>query len=90
MKQDKVKNMNATRASLITKHASSQTYYTIRFLADRDRMEDAYRAYAYFRWVDDALDSDVFSEVQRMAFLERQEYLLEQCELGNPLSELAR
>jgi len=44
-------------APSITKAASKQTYYTIRFLADRDRVADAYRAYAYFRWVDDTLDA---------------------------------
>ncbi len=43
-------------ASSITKTASKQTYYTIRFLVDRDRVDDAYRAYAYFRWVDDVLE----------------------------------
>ena len=47
-----------TLASSITKAASKQTYYTIRFLVDRERVADAYRAYAYFRWVDDTLDSD--------------------------------
>src|SRR5512146_1239009 len=66
-------------APSITKAASRQTYYTIRFLADRDRVENAYRAYAYFRWVDDTLDSNALSDVQRLAFLERQQYLLEQC-----------
>ena len=45
-------------AGSITKAASKQTYYTIRFLVDRDRVADAYRAYAYFRWVDDTLDDD--------------------------------
>jgi hypothetical protein len=30
----------------ITRAASKQTYYTIRLLADRDRVLDAYRAYA--------------------------------------------
>ncbi len=80
--------MNTSPASLITKAASSQTYYTIRFLADRDRVEDAYRAYGYFRWVDDTLDSDVLSDAQRSAFLERQEYLLEQCYRGKPLSDV--
>jgi phytoene/squalene synthetase len=44
-------------APFITKAASKQTYYTIRFLVDRERVADAYRAYAYFRWVDDTLDS---------------------------------
>ena len=46
-----------TIAPSITKAASQQTYYTIRFLADRERAPDAYRAYAYFRWVDDTLDA---------------------------------
>ncbi len=80
--------MNATPAALITKAASSQTYYTIRLLADRDRRENAYRAYSYFRWVDDTLDSDVLSEVQRTAFFERQEYLLEQCYQGTPPTDV--
>ncbi len=80
--------MNATSAACITKAASSQTYYTIRFLADRDRMEDAYRAYGYFRWVDDTLDSHALSDVQRTAFFERQEYLLEQCYRGTPPSDV--
>src|ERR1044071_7866896 len=45
-----------TLAASITKAASNQTYYTIRILADHERVADAYRAYAYFRWVDDTLD----------------------------------
>ncbi|HLO33618.1 MAG TPA: squalene/phytoene synthase family protein [Anaerolineales bacterium] len=45
-------------ASSITKAASQQTYYTIRFLVDRERVADAFRAYAYFRCVDDTLDSE--------------------------------
>ncbi|RPI91595.1 MAG: hypothetical protein EHM40_15240 [Chloroflexi bacterium] len=48
-------------ASSITKAASQQTYYTIRFLVDRERVADAYRTYAYFRWVDDTLDSGKFA-----------------------------
>ena len=47
-----------TLAPLITKAASNQTYYTIRFLADHERIADAYRAYAYFRWVDNTLDAN--------------------------------
>src|SRR6478609_2901194 len=31
----------------ITRAASRQAYYTVRFLADRERQRDAYRAYAY-------------------------------------------
>ena len=50
-------NFDLGLAPAITKAASKQTYYTIRFLADRDRVANAYRAYAYFRWVDDVLDA---------------------------------
>jgi len=74
--------MITTLASEITKAASKQTYYTIRFLVDRDRVDDAYRAYAYFRWVDDTLDARSISTLERIAFLERQESLLEKCYRG--------
>jgi phytoene/squalene synthetase len=69
--------MITTPASAITKAASKQTYYTIRFLADHDRVEDAYRAYGYFRWIDDTLDAESISSPERIAFLERQKSLLE-------------
>lgn len=74
--------MITSPASSITKAASKQTYYTIRFLVDRARVEDAYRAYAYFRWVDDLLDADSGSRSERKEFLERQKSLLEQCYQG--------
>ena len=38
-----------TLAESITWAASKQTYLTIRYLVDRDRVADAYRTYAYFR-----------------------------------------
>ncbi|HSL42913.1 MAG TPA: squalene/phytoene synthase family protein [Anaerolineales bacterium] len=82
-------------AASITKAASKQTYYTIRFLVDRDRVVDAYKAYAYFRWVDDTLDGDsVRSAVdtcpggqcqgahERLTFLQRQKTLLKKCYRG--------
>jgi hypothetical protein len=85
-----VNQMNPNPASSITKAASTQTYYTIRFLVDRARIDDAYRAYAYFRWMDDVLDAasdsgPVLSEVEaseRSAFLKRQKSLLELCIRG--------
>ena len=49
--------MTSSLASAITKAASKQTYYTIRFLVDRPLVDDAFRAYAYFRWVDDVVDA---------------------------------
>jgi phytoene/squalene synthetase len=81
--------MNTTIASSITKAASKQTYYTIRFLVDRERVDDAYRAYGYFRWVDDILDADHSPEMERMAFLERQKSLLELCYQGQTLDNLS-
>lgn len=70
---------NPNLAASITKAASRQTYYTIRLLVDRDRLADAYRAYAYFRWVDDSLDSSTGSQSDHLAFIARQRSLLESC-----------
>ena len=86
-KDNQANQMITTPASAITKAASKQTYYTIQFLADRDRVEDAYRAYGYFRWVDDILDTDSVSGPDRSAFLERQKSLLEKCYRGESLCD---
>lgn len=83
-------------APSITRTASKQTYYTIRFLVDRELIDDAYRAYAYFRWVDDVLDGDdgpaagsiPLSAGERIDFLTRQKGLLENCYQGVPLGEV--
>ena len=64
-------------AAAITKASSKQTYYTIRFLVDKPLIPDAYRAYAYFRWVDDCLDAETGSRSERIAFVNRQQSLLE-------------
>jgi phytoene/squalene synthetase len=83
-------------AAAITKVASKQTYYTIRFLVDRPLVDDAYRAYAYFRWIDDILD-DVrptdwnagdADRLDRLRFLERQKALLETCLNGEEPGDL--
>jgi hypothetical protein len=77
-------------ASAITKAASKQTWYTIRFLADRARVDDAYRAYAYFRWVDDTLDAAIPTEQTqeddraiRLRFVARQQGLVDACLRGD-------
>ena len=80
--------MNTAPAAVITKTASKQTYYTIRFLVDRERIDDAYRAYGYFRWVDDILDAGSISSLERSAFLERQKSLLEKCYRGESPSDV--
>lgn len=80
-------NFDLGLAASITRAASQQTYYTIRCLVDRERVADAYRAYAYFRWVDDLLDAESGSQRERSAFLWRQQALLESCYRGEPPRE---
>ena len=61
----------------ITKAASKQAYYTIRYLVDPDRKVAAYRAYAYFRWVDDWLDRPVSERAERLAFVRREQQIVD-------------
>ena len=82
-----VNPMSLSLAAAITKVASKQTYYTIRYLVDRPLVDDAYRAYAYFRWVDDVVDEVTSTgwdagdteRLVRLRFLDRQKALLESC-----------
>ena len=76
-------------ASAITRSASKQTYYTILLLADHDRLQDAFRAYGYFRWLDDILDATDATSLQRNALLKRQQSILEACYLGKMPSDLS-
>lgn len=75
-------------AADITRSASKQTYYTIRLFVDRDRVADAYRAYGYFRWVDDVIDTEAGSGVERSAFVYRQKSLLDSCYQGEVPNDL--
>jgi phytoene/squalene synthetase len=74
---------------IITKAASRQTYYTIRFLADHELAVDAYRAYAYFRWVDDMVDMELSTTGERIAFLKRQQTLINSCYQDEPLGSIS-
>jgi phytoene/squalene synthetase len=69
-------------AAAITRSASKQTYYTIRFFVDSERVGDAYRAYGYFRWLDDVLDAPEGTQAEKLAFADRQAALLESCYHG--------
>jgi len=80
--------MITTPASPITKAASKQTYYTIRFLVDTGLVEDAYRAYAYFRWVDDWLDQEPRPRAERLAFVRRQQAVIDGGACRDPLPDL--
>jgi len=77
-----VNQMTTITAKLITKAASKQTYHTIRSLVDRERVDGAYRSYAYFRWVDDTLDGESITVGERSAFIQRQKSLLEKSYQG--------
>ncbi len=77
-------NMKKLGAS-ITRAASLQTYATVRFLVDRQRVSDAYMAYAYFRWVDDWLDEPARQKPERLDFAGRQLALIEDCYRGRPV-----
>jgi phytoene/squalene synthetase len=79
---EKQPNLSQSLAIAKTKSASKQTYYTIRFLVDRERVANAYRAYGYFRWVDDVLDEQAGSTSEKNAFIQRQQALLEACYRG--------
>jgi phytoene/squalene synthetase len=72
----------------ITSAASKQTYYIIRLLMDRDLKQDAFRAYAYFRWIDDLLDTNTGTAEDKRAILERECSLLEACYQREPFSVL--
>jgi phytoene/squalene synthetase len=66
----------------MTRESSVQTYFTIRYLVDPPMVGDAYRAYAYFRWVDDTLDQGQMAEAERFAFLARQQAIINRCYQG--------
>lgn len=85
---DTIHKPHQTLAAEITRSASKQTYYSIRFLVDRDLVEDAYRAYAYFRWVDDTIDTRFGSQTENMAFIFRQKAILEACYHGESVPNL--
>ena len=81
-------NTNQSLAAEITKSASKQTYYTIRLFVDRDLVDDAYLAYAYFRWVDDVIDAQLDTQSTKIAFINRQKGILQACYHGDPPTEL--
>jgi phytoene/squalene synthetase len=75
-------------AANITRSASQQTFYTIHFLADRALRADAYRAYAYFRWLDDHIDQVTMTRPERIAFVNRQQMIVARAYCGERLGNL--
>ena len=63
-------------AAGVTRHASTQSYLTIRTLADRAYRHDAFALYAYFRWLDDQVDEALGTVAERVALVECQRRLM--------------
>lgn len=82
----KIVHVTSSLASEITSNASRQTAWTIQALVLRARRQDAFRAYAYFRWVDDILDGEISNPTERRAFLRSQIKLLNLCQHRTPPS----
>ena len=70
-------NRSADLARRITRASSKQSYYTTRLMVDQDMKDDCYRAYGYFRWVDDVVDVECRTKKDRLAFIQRQKKLTE-------------
>ncbi len=66
----------------VTRAASAQTFFTIRWLVDPERREHAFQAYAYFRWLDDTLDSLETSPQARRSMLVHQADLIDRAYQG--------
>jgi len=81
---------SADLARAITWAGSKQTYYIARLMVDKDLVDDFFRAYAFFRWVDDIVDAAPSvdggasndglprSDGERIFFIKRQGELIEQ------------
>ena len=62
----------------ITQKGSKQSYYSLKFMADKDLVDNALGAYAYFRWADDFVDDVSQSDVEREAFIHRQKEIIDE------------
>lgn len=69
-------NARPNLGASITFAASKQTYFTVLLLVDHGRAAEAYKAYAYFRWVDDTLDRPGIDRSERLGFIRREQALL--------------
>ncbi len=79
---------SALLARNITKSGSVQTYYTAKLMVDKDLVDDFFRAYAYFRWIDDVIDVTAESDEERLDFMTNQSQLIEDLYGQKPVSGL--
>ena len=67
----------ATLAKSITLMGSKQTYFIARMMVDKDLVNDFFRAYAYFRWIDDIIDVSPHPEDEQIRFISRQSEIID-------------
>ncbi len=67
---------SAAFARSITWASSKQSYFIARLLVDKDLVDDCYRAYGYFRWADDVVDTGSQHDNERVSFIKRQRELI--------------
>lgn len=87
LSQEQILHVNPHLASSITYKSSRQSFYTVLLFVDQGLKIDAFKAYAYFRWLDDQLDKESISTSERMAIVKRENALIDQCygvEGGSP------
>jgi phytoene/squalene synthetase len=72
-----VSQATAKLARSITWAGSKQTYFTGRLMIDRDLVDDFFRAYAYFRWLDDIIDVSARTVKERHSFIRQQKKLID-------------
>jgi phytoene/squalene synthetase len=82
-------NTTATLARSITWAASKQSYYTACLMVDKGMMNDCYRAYAYFRWLDDVIDVSLQTSDERISFIKRQRELVDRLYKNEQPNDLA-
>ncbi|MGD8603213.1 MAG: squalene/phytoene synthase family protein [Anaerolineales bacterium] len=70
-------DQTALVAQSITRAGSKQAYYTARLMVDRPLVTDFFKAYAYFRWIDDFIDITAQSDEERISFIKRQRTLID-------------
>jgi phytoene/squalene synthetase len=79
---------SAILARSITRSGSIQTYFTARLMVDKDLVDDFFRAYAYFRWIDDVIDISSRSDEERLRFISNQRRLIDSLYDQEPVVEL--
>ena len=76
-------------AKEITWEGSKQSYFTARWMVDKELRDDAFRAYGYFRWADDVIDIESQTENERIAFVKRQRELIDALYNGEDFDDLS-